>query len=1364
MSYTPPANEINPNWQGAGSYLPPVVKTIGWWGGFDGNVFPAGVRSLAVPRPFVAHRLSGWDGLSTGLPTITYPWQYRPPYSEIDSSWLGLSAYTAPVVVVTGLWGDTGSDANIFASGLDSFSCGLPFVAHRLVGWDSLSLGEPSVTSPWQYRPPHYELLASWVAKPAYTAPVSPFDAQWASASGDFTQVIYPPGRRMTLYGDFTTQQTGEFHVVPAGWLSRAHGIPAINNSARQVTPSGSLSLTFGNTKLQFNQTVYANTLVATRYGVTLVADAIRWVTQQSPHVGNLHGTQKIAYRTLQIKPVGTNHIRIGVPVLGFARTITAQGHDLFTAPGTHSLRLANVLEPGGFDLAQTWGTPWVSRSPRTIDALQPEVTGRLGNAIVVLWTRYVEPQGLEDGDGWGAYTHIFNRIRYVGAQGFRADRFPLTHLIENKARLLKPGSALSQSVVGDDALVAFRIRTVKPEGWNSFSLLSFAHDIRDSLQVLPSVSAGDLTQYGDVATATGGNYTQFIAPYGQRMTLYGNFTTQQNGEFFVVPAGWLGHAYGQPKAFNSDQYLLVGNEGARYTAFGSHTAYIPWDEFAGASGFVATKYGVAMVSNEIRWIEQKNAHPGAYVGGPKIADRNRKVVPPWIVFTIFGRPTVGRDVEIRAIGFSTLGTDDEHDVRLGNVAETKGFVTADRWGWPWVSRSPRWINVPQRDESLIFGAAKVELWKRYVRHDGYEWDTYREKWGEFTHVFNKNRAVSPPGLNSFRSQPLHLIYNTARALLPFVIESPGFGKGTFIADRERKVRMDGIDGFRTTSFGNMVHNAAAQLAASGWLSLATGKPERVESNLQTIRTHSGWVGAPGSPFVADALRWVAPLPWLGALSRHGVPRISNYEQYATPAGMPPPGTGAPVLLGPFIRKFAPRGDVMTRYSYEHRVRNKTPQIYPPGRPYTEFSDYGMVSYLNRSARPDPILPPAVSRPAVQFRTRKSEVTGFLSFGSKAWGAQIRNLLPDPPSTRSVQPRWLPASVEDKDWRQYYVRFIGGVLVRMNSVPAEGFDAKQFGVAEVSLMGAQIKNQEESLRFGFAAAYLRSRYVYAEGFEHKNEKYEWFGRAQMSPHTIYAPSSEEATQQAKLNHPLGAYQYLHKIGGREDDGYKNSRWPWWGEALVTLRVQGAQHRHADKSRYTGLTPFGATSIRLKSTFIPPAGIFIETFGRTVLLPHTKTIRAIGNSLTQWGEPLPWQAFREISPPGSRMTQFGAMYLLGGTQIVGASGFSATRWGNNNPMVHRPRRFAIGGGDLVTFGVAWASFKVRPLPTEGFDAMGIDWESFADRMRVTVRKKISPEGIESEEHGAHHASLPQQFVRPYMIPPPCIPCRTKVLNG
>lgn len=1386
--------EIHAVWGDAKPYAVPSAVVNPSFGFRFTSVSSVGAESQAFGTPTMIWSqpvsATGFDAGVVAERAYALPdWQYPTPRWLVNAKW-GSENYAIPQGLLKVSFNPF--SLVILPSGVLSESIGGPAILTQQVavaaGFDSsrVAVEDTFATHPWQYPTPKIKIDASWVGREGYAASTGAIDAIWVRTLGSPVAALLgfvagaigtPTARRMLDYvlptGFSSGRISDDAFIGNNTVLFKAPSINALGmGSAYVFNRTGYLTVgdyqanygAFGtpNVFIQEDRYVFPNTLVATKYGTTLVADAIRWITQQSPHVGNLHGTQKIAYRTFEAKPVGTNHLKIGVPVLGFARTISAEGKDSFVAPGTHNLRLANVLEPGGFDLVQTWGVPWVSRSPRTLDVLQPEVTGRVGDAVIDLWTRYVEPQGLESSNGWGVYTHIINRIRYVGAQGYSDLRIPLTHLIENKARLLRPGVIATLTAFGDGALVAYRIRVVSPAGLNSFTLPSFSHSIKDSLQVLPSVSAGSLTQYGDIATATGGNYTQFVGPYGQRMTLWSDFTTTQTGEFHVVPAGWLSHGYGQPTAFNSDQYLLAYNEGARYTEFGAHKVYIPWDEFASATGFDAAKYGVAMVSNEVRWVEQRTPHPGGYVGVAKVGDRNRKVVPPWAVFTAYGKPTVGRNVEILAKGFDALTTDDEHEVRYDNVAASIGFVTVDRWGQAWVSRSPRWVAASSRNESLTFGVATFDLWVRYVTHSGYEWDKYREKWGDFTHIHNRNRAVSPPGLNTFRSQPLHLIYNTARALVPFVIEPPGFGVGTFIADRERRVRVDGIDSFRLSNFGNRAHNAAAQIIALGFDSASPGRPEWVESNLRTIRQHSGWVGEPGQPFVADALRWVAPIPWLGSLSRHGIGRISNYEQYVTPAGIAPPGTGAPILLGPFIRGFSPRGAVMTRYSYEHRVRNKTPQIYPPGRPYSEFGDYGFVSFLNRLVWPDHRFDSlSIPRPAVQFRTRKTEVAGFSSFRSSEWTTQIRNLLPDPPSTRTIKTRWMPTAYEDEEWRSFMRQLIGSASIRMNSVPADGFDSKAFGGAKVELMGVIVKNQEDYLRFGDPSAYLRARYVLAEGFEHKNEDYEWFGKVQMSPVTIYAPSSDKATAQAKRNHP-NTHDIPHKIGERDQPKYSGPKWPWWGEAKVTHRFQRIAHKIHPLDRYAGRTPFGESGIRHRSTYIvPEEGIFVGEFGRTVLVPHTKRIRAIGDDLTEFGEQTIWNRLGYVKCSGVLMTHYGQHKMLGGVRYLQASGFAATQWGNNNPMVHYPRRFSIGGGDLVKFGVTWVSFWVRPAQMDGFDSLSIDWESFQDRMRVSVRKKILPTGRDFQAFGVPQASLRHQFIRPYMIPPPCIPCRTEV---
>ena len=1015
------------------------------------------------------------------------------------------------------------------------------------------------------------------------------------------------------------------------------------------------------------------------------------------------------------------------------------------------------MLKPIWEHEEDAFGDSWVSRSPRE---LLPEghILTEFGNQIAWLPIRYVSPEGL-DATGFddALVWHRNSVIRPYGHDSFRSH--PVATVVENAARLLWP-SGYESLGFGEDTFIAPSIRTVDAEGLLATGV-SFAHSVILSLQyAYPSGSA--MSEFGQQIIYNV-SYPQTVYPFGQRMTEYGDFTTAQTGTFPVVPQPWSSSAYGQPIAYNLDQHLLVFNDGARYSEYGDANVYIPWDEFAYPHGHDGTLYGACRVEHEIRWIEQHNSHPGGYVGTPQIHDRNRTIRVPWTVFTQYGAALVGRHVEIAPAGQEWLQIPSTHAVEYGNVAFPSGFVSlVDRWGWVWVSRSPRVLGHQQRDESLVFGTAHFDLWERYIHHLGYPWEHEGVKWGALAHIHNRNRTITVPGYHSFRSQPAHLIENAARAIAPYPIEPEGFGDKLFVADRVRYLSYPGIDAFRVSNFGHLIHNAAFLVQAHfGHDSLVVGEPDRVESNLQTIRQHSGPTEDFGLGFIAFGKRTVAMNPNLSAMTRYGVPHASLQEQFILPDGVVPPATGFPVLIGPIIRKLVPRWILQTRYGYEHVVRNVTPQIYPHGRPYTEFSNYAWIDFLNRPLHVlTGIAPPVGWGHAVEYRTRTARPFGFLSFGNSPWGAQVKNALPDPPSARTIQAYGVPSALT-----------IPAPNLNVQFAFAEGKDSLLFGSPDARSQGARIRTWFPYTEYGLPFIELLRQY--ANPFTLPSTL--TLGKPRITPHTIWAMGYPDVPQQAVWNHPGPAFNPVRPKEGGQTFG--NNGHPWFGETRITNQVRYISSSHDwAGSQISGNTKFGAVNTFLRRRFLFAHGSRSSRFGFPEFWPHTQRLRGPGFSSMSFGavgaENVELTLIAEIG--NFHALQIGGHEIQNSRRYVSAHGFKTlpdvgwgNRWGNNTPMVHFPREFSIGDFDATLWGGGtWVSHYSREVGPKGFDSFWSYWDDFAHRMRVrSVNVPIQVIGGSTLEVGAHDISNRSRRVSPYMIPPPCIrPCGTKVTHG
>lgn len=893
-------------------------------------------------------------------------------------------------------------------------------------------------------------------------------------------------------------------------------------------------------------------------------------------------------------------------------------------------------------------------------------------------------------------------------------------------------------AVVGDDQYLF-------PSAW-----LSFEPGVATTWNWIQYIAPSGLDSFtaGTAGVETGPNFTQYVAVLGADHGAFGDFTTQQNGEFPVLPAGWHTEAFGEPWA--SLWHQFVEPEGVEHTRFGTAEIYIPPPQFVMASGKDSMVFGTAFVAWQLRWVWHiGHGHLSQATGTPRVTHRVQTVQVPWSVFTQYGNARVSRQIEFGPEGWDGAAAG-KPKVEHGNVIYPAGWASSEPPPLPWLSHSPRRLWHVQSVPSTEWGTPGVFLWVRYLQHSGFPAETQGAQFGTYTHIFNRNREVAPYGFVATRMSITNAVRNAARALLALPMEETRWGADTFIAPGVRRVYPQGLNGFRASNFGTAIYNAAMQLRPSGWLSGGAGRPEWIESNLQTVRHHSGPTTEFGLPFVAPAVRTVSQYGWLSASHRMGYPRV--WFNRLRPAGFDAAGFGAPALFGPFIRTIGPR--------WVHRdlvghpdVRNVTPQIYPPGRPYSEFGGQSWVSFRVRTLSPGGIWEFAIGRPAIRDRTHYPSVRGWDSFISSPFAHQVRNVDPDPPSTRIVSPTSIYTS-DEENWRQFYSAYIGKPTVGANVIWPEGIWSQRFGNADLRRQGALVEMHAPMTRWGDyfdTRVEHKNRELLPEGIPRKDIL---FGKPRLSPYTIWAPLG--APQQAVLNHPTS--NPLHAVGGREPAGYADSRWPWFGHTHVANRVRQIVQYHDIDSEAVGKPKFGeATVVEWRQRIrLLDHGIDSQRFGGTVLHPHTKRIwgigllsQSFGNHAVELGDKRQWVR----NAGGIYGTLSGEAFLWGGLRYVFAHGSAHTAWGNNNPMVHYPRRFEIGGGALTKWGDTWVSHRVRHLFPEGFEATEADWVDFRARMRVMHRHRPAVAGFNALQIGRPTINLKQQIISPYMIPPP-----------
>ena len=852
-------------------------------------------------------------------------------------------------------------------------------------------------------------------------------------------------------------------------------------------------------------------------------------------------------------------------------------------------------------------------------------------------------------------------------------------------------------------------------------------------------------------------HFLRILAPGGWHSKVFGDaLLTAQGGIENLNPAGWMEAAMGQPSIRNGQQFVrALSNTGyERFTEFGQATVFIPETQHARPGGIDAFGANdLHDVGYFYRFLLQHNPYIGGYIGTAYIGEKNRRVEPFWFQATQWGATLVGRHVSVLAQGFASL---EWGSVQLARGREVLAIgQTLTQFGEAHrISESPQRAFVEQRDGSLAIGS----------HHRAYNFVQYVAPIEDYSvrlfhvvsdkaWVYNANRSVAPNGLDSFRSTPLHYIRNLGEACLLDGLEATEYGRA-FISNFVRTIMTPSFESLRFVNF-NMVHNAAQALYPQG-IDRSSVVPKASILNLN--RFYQAWGsahGAFGQSFIAPRIRGLTALLPTDTM-RIGRAYIGWLEAYLSPTSiegtqMSPP----PIVWMRPIPRITPYMPLQFRAGNEHKVWNKTPNIYPKGRPYSEFGLFAWVSHSPRY----PMIAPWLKGTTwgwthVSRRDRViGPVVGWHSFSPPTFDTRIAN---------AWQPLIFPQTIECSSIYKPHDE-IGAHAIRGSLLQAVGWLSLAIGEEiNVRMMGAIVRTYYPHTQWGVhkVNAY---QFISPEGMPHSDGDNDglsllYFGKPRMSPHTIWAQPAEQVPHQAIRNHPeSGKYNTpspdnLYNIGAQ----FGRPKIP---HPLVIMNA-GLNGGGELKS----LVLFGDLGVMLRRRFLWVAESILLRMGYPVILGGARKLRAVGFQEEFMGSheaSLHGTSIRTLSPVDNDFFVCeGAMVDLKDRAIY-PGGSAASEWGDNHPMVHYPLRLVTHGVDNDLYGVAtWVSYRHRPLPAEGFESDEVSYWSaghFNDRMRVRQNTRVNnaSAGI-MQTIGSAQITNRQHRIFVYGVSPRCIP--------
>lgn len=842
----------------------------------------------------------------------------------------------------------------------------------------------------------------------------------------------------------------------------------------------------------------------------------------------------------------------------------------------------------------------------------------------------------------------------------------------------------------------------------------------------------------------------QTIEPSGFGSSSFGDPTVAP-GEARLYPSGWNSQFFGPVAVHNAAQGLLPGgiapppqtgpngNRQIPSPIVDFRIRYLTPGGIAVPTNQIATTHVVAF---EVQFIDLAGRGPNPWAAGnARVEHAVRYVAPPFIASNVFGSHNVARIQVAAPTGWESSFISENHelDINLQRIFHHSGEVDPTGYGAThvrnqfevlhptgWLSQD---INFP-----VVYNLDQYLFVQPYMgtNSDPTEWPPYSP------FVENKTRMLGPGGWQSSRFSAIgNVVENTATPLLPPGLDATLWGADTFIAYRIRHVAVTGWGSFYNTQY-TVVYNAAVAIAQHGWTSSTFGAPERVENLNRTVKHVLPYGGeSVGTHFIADAVRTIHPSLFYDVPS--GFPEVRYNPHPIAPAGITPPQFGGHTVYEHFTIMYPKSVNV-------HAVprvgepfvenRNKTLLAFP-----SEQSLYGIAVVSNY----DTHISAAGSDVSLWgwhliARRTRTIAASTISLPVFSVTHQIRNVLPDPPSRQLVEPNSIIIGLENNPG------IVPPPYIRLATIYPDGITDTRYGQATVRSNTIIPQPWPFNLdQFG-TPTLVYTQYILPKIIPWPNreppesssdQNWVWAQRPCVSPHTIYAPSSDQATAQARDNHPPNTPRVIdHHLSVSYGQWSRDGGWPFFGRPDISNQYRTI----GPVPTYHGWSPtsrIGEHELTLRRRFVYPNPIMSLRMGTVSLWGVTQFVdlNAFNDGippLNSFGEtaaaPPPLPPF--ASPSGFVATLWGTHRVELFIRTVAPQGVPhrgnpqqglTNPWGL--PLVGFPRVYQWGGYVLTLWGNAWVSHKNRELPVEGWNSLSLEDEdlgSFADRMRVHRR--------------------------------------------
>lgn len=1193
------------------------------------------------------------------------------------------------------------------------------------------------VRVPGGYNPPNKRNInLNWSTSEPYIPPKNPINLNFGHlgyghiyASVGLTEAFGTPtvSKNLVIHANgFNAQSFGlariyrnNAFIYPIGYQSTVFGQPVFKKNTAYIAPSSFIDTRFSTSKVyNLKQILVLNGFYATLFGQPFL-----WGGVKNVELGGIN--QSIVSNPTVINTTANQEIRTsGEMHTGFGalnvspRTIFPYG--VFGA----NIGIANVQfppRPKGFE-ATSYGTPWVSRSPRLYTALGFE-SFISGYAKVFDPTQKIGVTGVNTVIAGGVFgdIRVRNARRFINSVGFNAhEAGNWSNIYSNRRELIVSGNKHSQFGEG---VIRNKTPSFTPVSVDhmTFGQTHIAYAIRKLM-----VSGFSLNRFGNAVFTK----TPSFAPIG-------------------IDAPYI------PSPIIGDAVRYLYQDGSSSFKSGQATIWFRYRSLK-LEGFESISFGTPKLEHINRAIN---------INGFDSLDNSSYA---WVSYKL-------RRIEVPSIQKANYASN--HQVGRHQKIWPEGFVDT-KFGTRIIPESKS--IYPYNPPTTIFGSQKVELLKRFLRPSSFGamvglsgdaigrlsiWNKRQfinqyfiadsglvpPKQDGWLLVENKNKVLHTTG-NTHTRYGYTKIDNKATQIIPVGIVAIDPSK-PMISDRIRKIKPESIYA-PVFSKWSVVWINASVIKPSGSNHSTFGK-----SKLENTRRYYPYIGGfESSQFGKGMVSF--KIRHLSFEHRYTIgpiylplPKIELHTNYIDPLDVDMSSYGVPELV---IHRniITPRWTHKDIFGLETNIWNLTPELKQRGR---DSSEFGVAKFRLQWERYniDGYVASLFGKTDIAFRDRSFSVTGFTQYGS---GIHVVTKTGAPPYSK----QYIYLNGQLNSYDEFDPEKGNGIKppdpqvsnpsLKSNVIFTESFVGTVFGRLFAQSNGILVRPGLQELTVSEPTVSLSKRTISPESIKSTTV----VGKPRLSPWTIYAVA--EAPQQAIENHEPRNLHYVYSM-------------EVFGETTVENKHRKIYVDRNDSYGNRYMTSFGAVNIALKRHFIQPKGFLAQRHGVHVFGPYNLELKVFESPFTElFGNPAVKFPFdgntkQYIRPIGMDSKTINKPVIDFRNRLIRPVAFDSQALGYSRypdtPYMWQSLRIGelikgnYAGFEALIFGKQSISLRVRELRVTGFNSYDDSFAMGGFNQKLTVKLVPKPSvpvqlkavGFVSSNYGVPNIKPAVHYIRP-----------------